>query len=253
MWSFLIVALLGCPKAGQSEALRFRNELQQIDARWTLRGELGLEGAVEPLRALWAERPDHPEVSWRLVRLKIAEGLTEDDPTDALRRFAEGRALGMACLTGDEGFLLRWRQGAFSDAVGSLEASRRICLGWTALAWVRWMQLQGPEAAALDLEAIDALLGGAIDPQLDGTAVWARGLLLAIRPVWAGRDLQAAHKLLQRAIAHRPAELPQRVDWLQLTVEPLGDPAQIASARDAVLTREARTPEDRRAQERLRP
>lgn len=253
MWLCLVFVLLGCPKAGQGEALRFRNELDQIDARWALRGELGLEGAVEPLMALWSERPDHPEVSWRLVRLKVAEGLIAEEPTEALRHFAEGRALGMACLSEDEAFLRSWGRGAWDEAVGSLAPQRGICLGWTALAWVRWMQLQGAEAAALDLESIDALLDGAVDPWLDGVPVWAGGLLLAIRPERSGRDLQAAHTALQRAIAHRPAELPRRLDWLLLVVEPLGDPEQIARARDAVLTREARSPEDHRAQSRLRP
>jgi len=145
---------------------------------------------------------------------------------------------------------LRFRERRFEygwpDAAPLIEAERARCVGWMLLAWVRWMEAVGPAAAAVDLEAIDALLHRGWELYLDGHDTgeldWAAALLAAIRTDGAA-DLEVARSMFEERAnraTHDDELRVLRVDQLRYTSASAGPPLN-----------EPSTPEGRLAQERL--
>jgi hypothetical protein len=244
----LVVTLMGCPKRVDGEdpvpAL-----LRQADNAWDARGTQGFEPVIVALDLAFQAERGRADVLWRLARLHVAQGLAAEEPRDAMREFGTARGLALECLDLEPGYLQRRRQGEVTPALEALGQPEGPCLVWAGLAWTQWMALMGGGAAALDLEALDALL--ARGEQLDngdspGVISWSRGLLYAIRPPVEGGDLDAARRELQAAIEASP-ELARRRDLLRWVAVPTKDTVlareQVEAARQAV----AMTPEDVRA------
>lgn len=224
--------------------------LAAADAAWDDRLALGYDAAARPLLEAFAAAPDDPDVQWRLARWRLAEGLATDDPALARSSFAEARAVAVGCVERDPGFAARKARGGWVSALTGLEPERVPCAAWGALAWSRWLERHGPEAASLDLPAIDALVDAghaADDPAVRGIADWAGGLVDAIRPEWAGRDLVAAKTQLQQAIGAEPTDLSRQVDlYLWITV-PAGTDQERDALQKRILGLPVHSPEDERA------
>lgn len=253
----LLVALVangtGCPKRADPAA-KLDAQLQEADAAWRKRGALGFDAAAAPLLAAYASSPDDPQVVWRVARWRVAEGMAAADPGLARASYAEARAAAAACLDDEPGFTQRQAAEGWAKALADLSPPRRVCAAWTAFAWIRWVEVHGADAAAMDIEPIDALVATAeLDGDLSVRAIadWTTGLSLAIRPDWAGRDVSAARAAYQRAMTFAPGSAVLRADlWRCLQ----RDPTVTAPERRAVADEVVRLghapeagPEDQRA------
>ncbi|MEQ1506553.1 MAG: hypothetical protein ABMB14_30270 [Myxococcota bacterium] len=248
MWWWILAA---CPKREPDVADRVADLLRAADAAWDQRGSVGLDRAADPLLDAYNLSPTDPGVGWRLARWRFTEGLVAEDPAIARGAFAEARASGGACLDAAPGFANRRTAEGWTVALSELSPDRAVCAAWTALAWVRWTELVGPEAAALDLDAIDALVvagGTSPEPGARGIADWARGISLAIRPAWSGRDPDGARAALEQAAKADPDAAVRKLDLLRLVVGPSGD-ADAAARLRAQIDDAGSAPEDVRAKQ----
>jgi hypothetical protein len=242
--------LAGCPKRDLTRTDPIPALLQQADAAWERRGEDGFGPVEDLLFQAWGIRESDPEVLWRLVRLKIGQGLAQDDPVAARYEFAEARALGIQCLDGDAAFRQQRTEVSWAGAVERIGVEREDCAAWTALAWARWLEVHGGAAGALDLEPLDDLLRVQDGDGPEGVGAWAGGLLAAVRPTWAGQDLERARRQLERAVQQEPRALVRRIDLFLLVQAPTMTEERDA-ARLQLKGRPADTPEDRAAVRRL--
>jgi hypothetical protein len=239
--------LLACPKRDPDPAVQARQLLARADQAWEQRGTIGLEEATEPLLGAYAVGPSLPGVAWRLARWHTAEGLAATDDEVAKGLFAEGRAAAVACLEASPGFDSRRAGSGWAAALADIEDPRRPCVAWAALAWSRWMALHGAEAAAVDLEAVDALVATGRDgagPKVEPLLDQAEGILLAIRPAWAGRDPERAEALLREAVEQDPGSVVALVDLYRWVVGPFGSAEERAQLRARIEGTPPRTPED---------
>lgn len=227
------------------------DELLRIaDNQWARRGELGLEVVESTLNEAYRERRDSPEVLWRLVRLHVARGMAEGDPRASQYAYAEARALGVGCLELDALFVQDRIERGWGGAVLRLDEDDVPCASWTAFAWARWIADHGPVAAALDLQAVAALIGraralGDDDPQ--GVTAWAQAMLRTLRPTWEGGDPARGAELLTQVVQQRPEELYRRLDLIRLWALPRGDLALARQQALAIEASPALTPEDQTA------
>jgi hypothetical protein len=255
MRPWLVLLLAACPKGGRDPSTRLNYFTSAADVAWADRADRGLAEAAKPLLAGWREFPTHPEVLWRLVRLKVAEGLAAPSEEEALRLYADGRAFGLQCLDAVPAFDQQRQQGNWAEAVARLPGdARRACAAWAGLSWARWIATQGGEATALDLERIDPLVDYAQQSpseELRSLGLWSRGILTAVRPFWAGGDPVAARAQIERAVEAEPEELARWADLLLLTVAPVAPEAEVEELQSEILARRARTPEDVRARARV--
>ncbi len=250
MWRACLLWLLalGCPKRDQARTDPVPELLAQSDSLWEDRGQGGFSPVERVLLEAWAVQPHNPEVQWRLVRLKVGEGMAAESQDLARYTFAEARALGIQCLDDAPTFRQQRVERTWEAAIERVPPERARCAAWTSLAWARWLSILGGAAGSVDLQEIDALVAG-IDDDDDAVVAWARGVVAAVRPDWAGQDLQVATVQLERAIAARPRELSRRVD-LFLLAQPQGGNGWL-QARAQLMARPARTPEDHAALRRL--
>jgi hypothetical protein len=236
--------LLACPKRGPDVEEQVQALLVRSDEAFAQRGEVGLEASAAPLREAFGLDAEHPGVGWRLGRQQIAEGLASSDPVAARAFFAEARSSTVRCLEADPTFVSRRTGQGWAEALATVTSQREPCAAWLALAWVRWTIELGPAAAALDLEAIDALLqatGEYSERDLRSVVRWAEALTFATRPEWAGQDVERAAEAFEDAIELEPDAVVRRVDrYRYLSVDREEERAQITAMP-------ARTPEDQRA------
>lgn len=241
--------LVACPKKDLDPAVRRDELLKLADVAWEQRGSIGLDTASQPLLEAYGLAPTFPGVLWRIARLRTAEGMAADDPDIARSSFAEARATGASCIEGQAGFVERRSAEGWGPALTDLTVDRAPCVAWTAFPWVRWMAIQGGDAASLDLDPIDALLArisGDQRPEVESVAVWAQGLLFAVRPIWAGRDLAAARETLEQAIRLNRRDLTPLVDLYDV-VRQVGTPEEQGQLYQRILSRPTNSPEDVRA------
>lgn len=247
--------LIACPRRGPESTVRLDALVDAADAAWEQRGEVGLEAAARPLLDAWMVAPDDPKIAWRMARWRLAEGLVATDPDAARASYAQAREVAVGCLEDDALFVQRRAGDGWEPALAELAAPRQPCAAWAALAWARWMTTLDPAATALDLDTVSALARTGAQsprPQFKGVARWAEGISLAVRPTWAGRDLQAAAVAFGEAIEAAPDSVARRVD-LYLHVVSVNDPAEAEALRSAILAMPARVPEDEAARARLEP
>ncbi len=214
MW--VAVLALGCPKRAIDPSVAIAAAVDASDEAWAARTEGGLAAVGAPLLDAWTLHRGHPEVGWRVVRWRIAEGDAAADPVEARASWAEARAEMMNCLDGDGLFEQRRREAGWEAALRRLAPERRACAAWGALAWARWWESLGPEAAALDLPAIDALLAATAEGRIEEASAWAAGIVTAHRPD-EGRDLDRAESLLRETLARDPASLRRQLDLWRAT------------------------------------
>ncbi len=230
MWILLVLA--GCLHRNKTDVVDpVPDLLARADRAWDERASGGLEPVDELLGEAWQADLHRPDTQWRLARLYVEQGLAEEDRLVAVGRYAEARAMAIACLDGDSNFEAARQRGGFSRASGRILVERQGCAAWAGMAWTRWIEAMGADAAAVDLPAVDALnSAGAIGPHLV-TARWAQGILLAIRPEWSGRDQERAAKLI--GVAPDSADAWVRAADLLFDVAiPSGGVTQVRTAAD---------------------
>jgi hypothetical protein len=246
--------LAGCPRRGPDTEVRLQSLVRASDEAWQRRGQLGLDEAAKPLLTAWSAAPADPRVSWRLARWRLAEGLAAPNAGQARTSYAQAREVGLACLDGDPLFAQRRKSEGWAVALAGLSPERSRCAAWAALAWTRWIEVMGGGAAALDLDTVDALIGSSkatAGPLAQGVARWAEGVLAAVRPSWAGRDLGRAEVALRDAIRADPDSVVRWVDLYRLVVVNTGTTAEQEALRSQILALPAVTPEDQRARTQL--
>jgi hypothetical protein len=244
---------LACAHREPDPAVRAQALLDQVDAAWERRGEIGYDQAARPLLRAYGLAPKLPGVVWRLARWRFAEGLAAEDPRSAKSSFAEARATAIGCLQDSPGFVAGLTEG-WSTALAAIPPERVPCAGWGAIAWARWYELQGPAAAAIDLDAIDSLAAVAsasLDPEVHGLGAWAAGVVAATRPDWAGHDPGAARADLEEAVRADPDSLARQADLYRLVVAPTGSDEEVTALRERILARPPTNPEDQRARDLL--
>jgi hypothetical protein len=242
--------LLACMHRDPEASGEARAASAASDAAWSRRAQLGLAPAGEPLLAALEEHPGAPGAAWRLVRWTHARGLAAEDPDEAKRLFGEAREAAIACLDQSPGFAAWHAAGDWARAADAAPEGRQPCAAWGALAWTRWVELQGPAAASLDFDAIEALIAaGARTPGDNGQEVarWAAGRLAALRPPWAGQDLAAARRDLEATVAANPESVVRRIDLHTLALAEAERPASAAAIRAL----RPRVPEEIAAQRRF--
>lgn len=243
MWLLLVSCLHSAP----APAVRATEIAAEADELWARRDEIGLLAAGEPLVRAQSTFIGGPGVAWRLTRWFVARGMAEDDDVAAMRLFADGRERAIACLDQSPNFSAWHAAGDWEAAARAVPPVRRACAAWGALAWMRWLELQGPAAASVDLPAIDALITAgslAEGENIREIAAWADGLALALRPEWDGRDLAGARAQLERAVRGEPTSVVRRADLYALVLLPAGTPAEQAAALAQIQTMRAPYPED---------
>jgi hypothetical protein len=201
----LMGGLGGCPKREVDEFAELRNLLEGVDLAWLARGNrrIGFDGVDNALERLPDHYADHPEVSWRRVRVLVGRGLAAESEYEARRYFAQGRAIGLGCLTRDEEVERCARLEGWVEAAALVEPPMRPCALWAGVAWTRWLTAFGGDAGALDLDTVAALIKHGdepADPAAHDRAQWTEGLLLALRPRQHGQDLRLGRELLEAAL-----------------------------------------------------
>jgi len=240
----LLATLLGCPRKRSPED-DLRGALTTADVAWRDRGTGGLPAVGAALDAAEALAPGHPEIAWRRVRLGVAIGLSSTDDVDALRAYSAARATGLVCIAGESGI-----GSGFDQALRRLDQAHSPCVPWTALAWVRWLEVFGSRGAALDLARIDLLIAAsAVDPTEPGphdhVAAWAEGILAALRT--DAPDLDLAEERLRSVAESSGDDVIVFLDWLRLVAEPRGDATVTAGLTETLREADLDTPEERGA------
>lgn len=161
-----IVMLAGCPKRAElsTAELSLRDAVLTADTRWSQRDQGGLPRVLDALESVPAEVQQDPRVVWRQVRVMVSIGLTTSDPLEARRIWTNAREMGVACFEGRRGGM-------------DLAGDRAACAAWASHAWVRWMVAFGGEAAAIDAEEVQELVGAAGRGGHQNIAGWAELLL----------------------------------------------------------------------------
>ncbi len=231
MW--LVALLWGCPKRSDLDPDQpLREHLQAIDRMWVARASTGLGAVGELLDAVPEPSINDPRVRWRRTRYLVSVGLVATDTDVARRTFAKARLDGVDCAT------KRWL-GAGGDVFGE----RGRCAGWAAMAWVRWMETLGGEAAAVDAPAIEELLEQAArSVAADAVPMdWVTSLFGA---VLAGRPSEVSDEVeAQLLMVFQEGERMKTDDiWIRW-----GDLRRWAPERSAGIqpSRPPRTPEER--------
>jgi hypothetical protein len=252
-WLLLLLVVFGCPKRGDQKDREVRELLEQADAAWENRGQLGLEEASLSLLAAWGVDPQHIGVAWRLARQKVAEGIVAEDPNAARTLYAEARALAIGCLDRDVAFAQDRASSGWEVALENVPIARERCAAWGALAWARWMSVTGGAATAIDLDAVQSLVAATTateDELTNDIGTWAGGVLAAVRPTWSGGSADDARTALEAAIDRAPEDLVRRADLYTLVLEPTDDP-DAATVRAEILAATPKTPEDAAVQKQL--
>jgi hypothetical protein len=239
--SILVVALctLGCPKRDAESVDQLQPLLDAADRAWDARGRDGLDPVDDALQRAYSAVPDSPEVSWRVARVKIARALATDDESKRVATLGQAREVAWSCVLSDPGVRARAVEVGLRNALRAVSPERERCVLWAGYAWVRWMADFGPAAATVDLARLDPITrhlerrqGGGEEPTREGTApssgrrgrtprrpatiwtdeeqvliTWTSGLLLAIRPTWAGQDRVRAETLLATVAQSDPRNL----------------------------------------------
>jgi hypothetical protein len=218
MWWWLACA----HRADLDRADELTRRLREVDEAWDERATLGLHAVAHALEAAEAVAPEDPAVAWRSVRLQVERAGAEADPAGRIALLSEARAAGVRCLDADTLWSQVRSEHGWVRAAARLDATRRPCAAFAALAWTRWLAERGPEAFAGDGARIDGLVAaGAVGPGAVA-AQRAEALLSGLRADWDGRDVGRT----VAALAGRPgpgADQWVRADDLWLVFHATGD------------------------------
>lgn len=257
----ILVALAACPgrRAGPEGEDPVDVLLRRADAAWERRLQEGYQSTRDLLHQARALRSTDQRVLWRLSRLEVEQGMAAEGRDQARSAYGLGRSVGMECLETDPAFSQRRAEVGWEKALEILDPSLATCQLWTTVAWVRWADLMGGEAAGLDLPVLELFVARAEGPwdpapstwdsQSAYLVPWAQGLLAASRPRREGRDLELARARMLGAEAVAPEILTIHTDLLRLVAWPGDDTALAAGQLEAMSRAEIDTPADRRAVE----
>jgi hypothetical protein len=124
-------------------------------------------------------------------------------------------------------------------------------VAWTALAWARWVGLVGPEAAALDRDAVLALgrwSRASGRQEVSGLGAWALGVVAGAAPSWGGDGApDRALANLQHAREAGVGGLWIDADQLVWVARPTGDAEMIERLEQRLRTAVSPAPEEARA------
>ncbi len=251
----LFVCLAGCPKGPAVDAADpLALMLARIDAAWDARAEGGFGPVELAVDEAQKQFPQTPAVQWRSSRLWVGKGLAEADRQAAVMHYAHARGDALACLDGDGRFRQKRLDGGWKPALAVVVPQRDTCVAWMAWSWVRWLDAMGGDPGALDLVAIDQVVGH-LEPAaiVEGElpVLWIRGLLAATRP---DTDLKAAEVHLRQALVQRPGEHALRADLIVHVALPLEDDALVRRQLELIPRGgggSPQTPEARRAIDRV--
>ncbi len=245
-WWTIAVLLLApaCLKQRKPSEDAFPAALALADAAWEARGTEGLDPAFALLNDAAALRPAHPEVRWRSARLELALGLSEDDMPARRAALARAREAGLACAFASPNAQHAWRRGDHAEAVRLIAKPDLVCQGWAALAWVRLVIDQGPAAAGVDRERLDALVNDARE-EASVPQRWAQALALTLDH--APDELVIARDALLDLLREVDEPAWVRADLVLLVADPLGDAALRAGQVAAIGAARVESPEGRRA------
>jgi hypothetical protein len=181
-WLAIGAVMVACARNRPSEEdLALAAALREADAAWAARGRAGLDPVALALEEVPPARRAVPEVRWRWVRLRIAEGLVASDRATGLRSLAAAREEGLRCLTDDSVVRSTAARAGWVSAAPLIEESRVVCAAWASLAWSRWAVAFGAAGASVDADNIGALTSrglAAADVDVHDVASWAEALRL---------------------------------------------------------------------------
>ena len=235
-----LLCFMACAKRGEVGPTPGELAIRAAERAWAARGRDGFGPVEEALERAMLAGADPVEVYWRQARLRVAQGLAEEQERGAIRYFAGARDAGVRCLDTSLRFRERRLEFGWGDAAPLVEPRRSRCVGWAVLGWARWMDRVGPAAAAVDLDAIDALVKRGWELYADGYELdeleWAAGIMAIIR-VDGGADRATGRALLDKRLRQAVSDDEAMIVQLDLMLL-AGQPLSI------VLT-EPRTPEGR--------
>ncbi|MEL6349891.1 MAG: TRAP transporter TatT component family protein [Myxococcota bacterium] len=223
----IIVTLSGCFK-GRSSARR-RNPAAQVISIGQMRfDERGQDpDAVDDAIGIWEEGlAAFPQNAGLLLRLSRAwTEQTLHDPTRSPQGYEQAREYGIRCLMSDPTVDSLVQTFGRLDLRAVRESNNAACLSWTALAWSRWVMVQGA-GASLDLALVQGLARRAVALNPDyreGLPHHVLGIALALPPEPLKPDLEGAREHLRIASEAAPDRLIVLVDTAELVLGPLGD------------------------------
>jgi len=193
--------------------------LQQADAAWNARGNVGLAPAADALTALLTAAPLDNRVLWRIARLYWLRGFLTDLPDDARNDWESGREYAYSCLTTDADVEAGLRQSEWLVTPAALTTTtpeQRPCLIWGAANGLALVEHRGP-GAVLDAEASCAMANraaaivgasepGLLDWELAGCAWWLTGDAEAATRRWRTAAESGNGLYLLAFHAHVPTE-----------------------------------------------
>jgi tetratricopeptide (TPR) repeat protein len=242
--AMLALGLACCAHFGERGGREgFDERLARVDDHLRAREQPGhLDEALVILEELRLDVGDHPELLWRIARVRYAQAYGAVDPdADPLRLYEAGRETAWRCIYQDPAF-----QGVLGSTGGRIgpAAVERIteehesCLLWLVANWSRWLALRGPAAFALDLEPLQLLADRAVELHAGrrrALALGFAGMGRALAPVELTPDLDAAGGMLKRAIQQDPENASLRVDLAEYVYGPLEDRERFQQTLDEVL------------------
>ena len=183
-----LTLLAGCaPKVAPADS--FAAQIAAADLVWEARANAGgLDVSERAYTALLAQRPDSPDVLWRLARSALSRRLIDRD--NAATWYEVGREHALRCLSADEGISAAIARSGdrFDPEVVRVASVPPECAALAAANVVGLARLRG-SGSALDLEDAAALVHAA-SPSGAVEAAWQRwaiGMLALTTDVVASR------------------------------------------------------------------
>lgn len=183
-----------------------------------------LDEAIGAYVLILSDAPGDGRVLWRLSRAftSRAEGIEGEDRRKELEL---ARGYGLQCLAINPGFAARMdlNGGRITrNAARQLTVADAPCVEHTLYAWVRWAEGRGP-AAAVDLPALEALSGRAVELNAGWVAPWSAAMVVLLRPGPVEQDLALSRQRLQTAILAAPQRATAHADLIRWQVVREGD------------------------------
>jgi hypothetical protein len=183
-----------------------------------------LDEAIGAYVLVLSESPGDGRVLWRLSRAFTSRAETAEGD-DRRKELELARGYGLECLATNPGFAARLdlNGGRITrNAARQLTVADAPCLEHTLYSWVRWAEGRGA-AAAVDLPALEALSGRAVELNTGWVAPWSAAMVILLRPGPVEQDLALSRERLQTAILVAPQRATAHADLVRWQVVREGD------------------------------
>ncbi len=211
----------------------------RADALFSARTDPGaLQEVIMIYKRYLALKPDDPVVRARLAQAyySFAYGHNPEEPS-ALELYEAGRENAWTCLNQIPQFsaVMERDRGKISvEAAQLVTETHGDCLLWLVACWVRWVEIRGPSAVALDLLPLQVLAHRACEmnfPQFPGEALHLLAMIQALTPELMEPNLIEPERLFQEAASLAPEDLSITADFADLVLVPQG---RLPEAREAL-------------------